>query len=157
MAGIGGQILGELGELGKQVGTEVVKAPTDIVGSALESLGGTSGKKQQSGAATVATPGSEKPVSTGPWQEIDTLKDKHAKEAIARAALAQIAGNKPKAKELSVWERMQKEDQEKKELAKKQGPPMPKIASPTSAKGKGDLFGVKAKQAQAEKKSIRQD
>lgn len=151
-----GQITEELGELGKQVVTETVKAPKDIAGKALESLGASSGKTQQ-GKQTSATPpqGTEKPAV----EEFSKTGDESVKREIARRALEELSGKKPQPKELSVWEKIQKEEEEKKELEKKKKEAAAKQALPqqSSKRRRGDLYGIKAKKSSVENRNVRQD
>lgn len=146
-----GNIIGamteELGELGKQIVSEVVQAPKDIVGTALESVGLGGGKKQKS---------QTKP--TQPQDEGEQAHQLDLKKAIARQALAELASGK-KQKEPGVWERIQKEEEQKKEQKKLQADANKKASLPqTSSKRKrGDLYGMKAKKSSAENKNVRQD
>lgn len=144
--GAPGQIIGELGELGKQIGSEVIKAPKEIAGQTLESLGGTSGKKQQS--QTISGKQSEsKPT---PLDQLDQKK--------ARAALEYLAG-KPKKREPSVWERIQKEEEHKKEQVAKQAAQVATTApvfTPSKPK-RGNLYGVSSKASLEKKTQVRQD
>ncbi|MBI3956173.1 hypothetical protein HY339_02860 [Candidatus Gottesmanbacteria bacterium] len=128
-----GAFTDELGELGKQIVRETVKVPKDIAGKALESLGASSGQKSQ--------------------QQTGSVTD-------ARAALAQLAGIKPKQKEPSVWEKIQAEAREKKELSKQQQQQAATQQLPVvkSKRPRGDLYGLKAKKASGEVgKNVRQD
>lgn len=152
-----GSIIGamteEFQEIGKQVVTETVKAPKDIVGTALESVGVGGGKKQKA---------QTKPVQSAPQPgsqaEADHAHAQELKKAIARQALAELAGGKKKS-EPGVWERIQKEEEQKKEQKKQQKAHAAKTNLPqTSSKRKrGDLFGMKAKKTAAENKNVRQD
>ena len=161
MPNIPGQIISELGEIGKQVGREVAKVPKDIAGQALESLGSSSGKKQgQQAQTTPQKPTGEAPAPQGPWQSIDAEKDKKTKEAIARAALEDLTRPKQQQKEPSVWEKIQMEEQKKKEMAAKQAASQQATAIPMSKskRPRGDLYGIKAKKAGSEVgKNVRQD
>ncbi|MBU1327294.1 hypothetical protein KKB64_03815 [Patescibacteria group bacterium] len=143
-----GQITEELGELGKTVVSEAAKVPSDIAGKALESMGSSSGKKQ-----------SQK--SSGALGQLEATIDENVKKAIARAALEELAGlRKTKPKEPSVWERIQKEEEEKKELAleKAKAAAYQTLPQGGSKQPKGDLYGVKAKRASAEmSRNVRQD
>lgn len=116
-----GQISEEFGEIGKRVVTEAVKAPKDIAGKALESLGTASPKLQKS---------SPQPTKSN--------------EATARAALEEIARRRPKSKEPSVRERIEMEEKQKKEAeAKKQEQVTKMELKPTPSKPKrGNLFHV---------------
>lgn len=156
-----GSILGQIGEsfetIGQDVVRETVQAPKDIakdmVGLALESLGGSSGKKSgknQAASGTVASTG------TPPSPEVQ--QEDANKRAIARAALQALSGG-GKPKELSVYEQKMKEEREKKEMEKKQREEAKKkeLPMPASKRARGDLFGKKAKQTQIESKAKRQD
>ncbi len=153
-----GSILNQIGEsfetIAKDVVRETVQAPKDIVGTALESLGTSSGqKKPKQSAATSQQPGqqlSESAAPSGPSEDV--------KRAIARAALEELSG-KSRPKELRVWEKIQKEEEQKKEMEKKQKEQAFKQALPqgTSKRPRGDLYGKKAKQTNIENKGKRQD
>lgn len=157
MANSGG-ILGQIGEsfetIVKDVARETVQAPKDIVGTALESLGVSSGQKnQKQSAASSQQAGQEnsgEAPGPGPSDEV--------KRAIARAALEELSG-KSKPKELGVWERLQKEEEQKKEMEKKQKEQAARQSLPQSSgkRPRGDLYGKKTKQTNMENKSKRQD
>lgn len=158
MPGIPGQIIGELGELGKKVGGEAAKVPTDIAGKALESLGVTSGKKQQTNPL-VKPQGENAPAEEkGAWEKIDTETDEKIKRAIAREALAQLA-RRAQTKEPSVWERRQQEEKEKEENKVKQAAEAVQMAPIAVPKGKrrGDFYGLGAKQSSEKSRNVRQD
>lgn len=155
-----GSILNQIGEsfetITKDVARETVQAPKDIVGTALESLGVSSGKKPKQSAQSgtqqndlTGTPESSSPVSS-PTEEV--------KRAIARAALQELSG-KSRPREMSVWEKLQKEEEQKKEMEKKQKEQAAKqsLPQPASKRPRGDLYGKKAKQTTMENKSKRQD
>ena len=115
-----GGILGQIGEsfeqIGKDVVRETVKAPQDITGKALESLGMSGGKKNpKKQSATTPPPTAQEGTAQAPAEPAR----EETKRAIARAALEELIGKKPKEKELSVWEKIQKEEGEQKELEKK--------------------------------------
>jgi len=154
-----GSILQQIGEsfetIAKDVARETVQAPKDIVGTALESLGASSGQKKpkQQSAASAGSPSQESTqgeAQTGPSDE--------AKRAIARAALEELSG-KSRPKEMSVWEKLQKEEEQKKEMEKKQQAEAAKKSLPQSSskRPRGDLYGKKAKQTNIENKGKRQD
>ena len=127
-----GAFTDELGDLGKQIVRETVKVPKDIAGKALESLGTSGGQKQKQQTATTTD---------------------------ARAALAEIAGIKPKQKEPTVWEKIQAEAEQKKELGKQQQQTAAQaLPAVKSKRPRGDLYGMKAKKAGSEVgKNVRQD
>ncbi|OGG30423.1 hypothetical protein A2973_03555 [Candidatus Gottesmanbacteria bacterium RIFCSPLOWO2_01_FULL_49_10] len=154
-----GSIIGaftdELGELGKQVVREVANVPKDIAGKALESLGTTGGKKQSGQKAQAGSAPGDKPA----LGQFEQEKDKKTKEAIARAALAELAGVKPKQREPSVRERLEMENEQKKQTQQQQQTQTAKSQLPNvqSKRKRGDLFGIKAKRNPAEMKNTRQD
>ena len=131
-----GQITEEFEKLGEKVVKETVKAPKDIAGKALESLGTTSGKQQKSSAQTA----------------IDNVT--------ARAALEELAGRKPKPKEPTVAERLEMEASQKKEMEAKKREQLIKMTLPDTGarQQRGALFAsLRAKQSAAERKNVRQD
>ncbi|MBI2404843.1 hypothetical protein HYV22_01535 [Candidatus Gottesmanbacteria bacterium] len=145
---VGRQIVEELGELAGHVGSEVVKAPKEIAGKALESLGSKSGKKQQSQSTTSGKP-SETESKLTPLDQLDQKK--------ARAALEYLAGNKKR--EPSVWERIQMEEQQKKEQAAKQAAQAATIApvfTPSKPR-RGNLYGISPKASMEKSRNVRQD
>lgn len=156
-----GQITEEFEQIGKQVVQEVVKVPKDIAGKALESLGASSGGKKGQGnpPAGGQAQQDQKAGEKGPLDQLREAKDQKIKQAIARAALEQIAGVRPKQKEPTVWEKIQMEAEQKKELAAKQAKQTQAQALPqaTSKRKRGDLYGTQAKKTSAENKNVRQD
>lgn len=155
--GIPGQVFEQIGEIGKQVVQEAAKVPADITGKAIESLGASSGKKPQGQSGTQ---GSAARPTEGAVGELETAKDEQTKKAIARAALSEIAGVKPKEKEPSVWERLQMEEKQKAEQAKKQQEVQARQQMPagSSKRRRGDLYGMKAKKAGSEmSKNVKQE
>lgn len=152
--GIPGQIISELGELGKKVGGEVAKVPKDIAGKALESMGTSSGK---TGAAAAKTPGGTEIKSDSMWDKIALEKDQKVKRSIARKALEDLVNKAPQRREPSIWERLQMEQEQKKQMMQQKagsGSPLP---MPASKRPRGDLYGAKAKKTATENKNIRQD
>lgn len=134
-----GAFTDELGDLGKNIVREAVAVPKDVAGTALESLGVSSGQKS-SGAGS---------RSAG-----------QLNKTVAREALAQLAGGKPKQKEPTAWEKIQAEAEQKKELAKQQQKQASTQQLPAiqSKRKRGDLYGMKAKKAGSEVgKNVRQD
>ncbi len=158
MVGVAKQIIGSFEDLGKQVGGEVVKAPAEIAGKALESLGAKSQKTQGAQAPSPVASGEAGKKST-PLDELDQTKDKKTREAIAHAALEYLAGKSKKQKEPSVWERMQEEEQKKKEQAAKQVAQAAAVApvfTPSKPK-RGNLYGIAQKASIEKKTQVRQD
>lgn len=160
-----GTILGgftdELGEIGKSIVREAVAVPKDVAGKAMESLGVSSGKTQgqqqkQGQQVQVDQKGGEK----SPLDQLQLAKDQQVKQAIARSALAQLAGGVQKQKEPTVWERREQEAEKKKELVKQQKKQASAQQLPViqSKRKRGDLYGMKAKKNTAEVgKNVRQD
>ncbi|MDP1722521.1 MAG: hypothetical protein Q8L37_04910 [Candidatus Gottesmanbacteria bacterium] len=157
-----GAFTDELGELGKNIIREAVAVPKDVVGKAMESLGVSSGKKpQQSRRAGSSSAGQDqKSGEKGPLDPMKAAKDQQAKQAVARAALAQLAGGGQKQKEPGVWERQVQEAEQKKELAKQQQKQAStqQLAAVSSKRKRGDLYGMKAKKNTTEVgRNVRQD
>lgn len=151
MPGGPGNIIGELSELGKQIGTEAAKVPADLTGKALESLGMSGGKKGQHGSPSksVQMP-HERTANPTAWESIDQESDIQIKKSIARAALEELIHPKPKQREPSIWERIQMEENQKKEQAAKKAATQNTIPMPSGKKARGDLYGVKAKRQGSE-------
>ena len=151
-----GQITEEFEQIGKQVVQEVVKIPKDVAGKALESLGASSGKKS---GTTTTNPQAQPSGEKTPLQQLTEAKEQQTKKAIARSALEQIAGVKPKQKEPTVWEKIQMEAEQKKEMAAKQAKQAQTQSLPqaTSKRKRGDLYGTQAKKTSTENKNVRQD
>lgn len=154
-----GSILGQIGESFEQVGKDIVRetvqAPKDIVGKALESLGGSAGAKKPKQQTNTAVPqglGESAEGAAGQQQS------EEIKRAVARAALEELSGKK-RPKEQTVWERIQKEEEQKKESEKKQKVQAANQALPkaTSKRPRGDLYGIKAKKSSTENRNVRQD
>lgn len=143
-----GAFTDELGDLGKNIVREAVAVPKDVVGTALESLGVSGGQKQKQQTTATADVTKKEPG------------EQKIKASIARAALAELAGIKPKQKEPSVWEKIQAEAEQKKELGKQQQQQAAAQTLPAvkSKRPRGDLYGMKAKKAGSEVgKNVRQD
>ena len=145
----------ELGEIGKQIISETVQAPKDIVGTALESVGVGGGKKQKKQQTATNLPAGRQAQEAADNQ----AKSEEVKRAIARAALEELAGVK-RQKEPTVWEKIQQEESQKKEQQKAQSAANAKASLPqvSSKRKRGDLFGLKAKKSSTEiGKNTRQD
>lgn len=156
MVNIPGQIISELGEIGKKVGGEVAKIPKDIAGKALESLGASSKK---SGFSTPVQKAPEGGTPATAWEQIGVEKDRKIKQAIARKALEEFVGGKiTKLREPSIWERLQMEQEQKKNLQQaQQAAASQSLPVATSKRPQGDLYGTKAKKTATENKNVRQD
>ena len=157
MANVAKQIIGSFEDIGKDIVREAVKVPKDIAGKALESLG-TSSQKGSKGNTSVTTPSGVK-GQEGAISKLDQTKDAKSRQAIAREALAQIAGNR-KQREPTVQERLEREKYEKNEKEAKQAAVSQKMAplAQVSTKAKrGNLYGVKQKTSSEMSKNVRQD
>ncbi len=158
MAGVAKQIIGSFEDLGKQVGSEVIKAPADIAGKALESLGTSSGKKQQGQQIPLEKSTETGDVKPTPLDQLDQTKDQKTRQAIAHAALQYLA-EKKQQKAPSVWEKIQKEEGQKKEQAQKQAA-QAAFTAPVSTPSKpkrGNLYGIKQKASLEKSRNVRQD
>lgn len=158
MAGAVKQIIGSFEDIGKNVAEQTVSVPKDIAGKAIESLGNVGGQKP---GQTVSAPTEEQNANkpSTPLDEIEMQKDKKNKQAIARSALQYLA-KKPQERELGVYERLEKEKQEQKELQKKQEEEAKKMElKPVETKQRrGSLPGLVKKQAGSEtSRNVRQD
>jgi hypothetical protein len=151
MANLPKQIIGSFEDIGKDIISETVKVPTEIVGKALESLGMASSNQTKTNAKSQATNNSAEPKSKDNWDHIDAVDNKAVKTAISRAALEALVARKGQ-KELSVRERNDQEEAQKKqaenkanaENAAKELPKMSFHAKP------GNLYGMKAKKSPTE-------
>lgn len=159
MANLPRQIIGSFEDLGKQIGSEVVKTPAEIAGKALESLGA-SAKGVKGQMTTSPTKPSE--LSNGkptPLDEFTQAKDVRTKEMIAHRALEYLA-SRGKKTEPSVRERLDREAAEKN---KKEEKKLAAIAafqplqSPRGKRRRGDLYGISGKASWERKTQVRQD
>ena len=142
---IPGQIISELGQIAKDVGKQTAKVPGEIAGKALESLGTSS--KKPAGTAVA-------------WEQIGAEKDSKVKQALARKALEELAGGKvTRPREPSIWERLQMEAEQKKNVQQREqaAANAPQLPQTGSRRPPGDLYGMKAKKTAAENKNVRQD
>jgi len=154
---VGGQIISELGSIAKDVGKQTAQIPKDIAGKALESLGA-SGTKNPKGKTVVsnAPASGDKPATA--WEQIDAESDRAVKRHIARAALEELTKGSLRKKEPSIWERLQQENEQKKEMQKQQvAAAAQSLPIATSKRPRGDLYGTKAKQTATENRNVRQD
>ena len=157
---IGNQIIGELGQVARDVGKQTAQIPKDVVGSALESLGVSSGKKQGGSTFTVQKSGPEGAGGKSAWEQFANTPDAQVKKQIARKALEELSrGEVKKQREPSIWERLQQEQEQKKQMMAQQKAVSQSqtLAMPTSKRPRGDLYGKKAKSTAMENKSLRQD
>ena len=96
-----GSLINQIGEsfeqIGKDIARETVQAPKDIVGKALESLGSGTSSKKAARQKTVVN-------STSQQAEKPKEDDSEIKQAVARAALSELAGGK-KSQEPSEYEK----------------------------------------------------
>jgi len=142
-------IIGSFEDIGKDVVSEAVKAPTDIAEKILESLTGTTGAKGQQGKQQ------QKP--DGALGKMEETKDQKVKKSIARSALQQLAT--PNKQEQPEYEQKKKEEEQRKEMEKKQkekiaAQELPKMSS---KKRRGDLYGIQGKSSSEKSRNVRQD
>lgn len=158
---LGSQIASELGNIAKDVGNQVASIPKDMVGSALESVGISSGGKKQPGNKfVVPSSGPEGSNKQSAWDQFGSEKDEQIKRQIARKALEELAGGSvKKQREPSIWERLQQEQEQKKQMQAQQKAQSDAQSLPvaTAKRPRGDLYGKKAKSTAMENKSLRQD
>lgn len=159
IGGMPGQIISELGQIAKDVGKQTAQIPKDIAGKALESLGA-SGTKTPGGTVKVQTNSPDMAPKTA-WDKIAVEKDQKVKQAIARRALEELAGGQiQKKREPSIWERLQAEQEQKKQMMSQQTGPggmSAPLQKSSSKRPVGDLYGAKAKKTATENRNIRQD
>ncbi len=151
-------ILGSFEDIGEQVKQEITQLPKDILGSALESVGlSTGGKSQQQQQHQQF----EQPQdSSSPWHQIDQEKDNQTKKTIAREALRALVSSSEPKKQSVYDEKMQEEEQkklmekERQELEKRQH-----VALPSSGARKvpGIKSAIKSKQSNEIGKNVKQD
>jgi len=158
MPGIGQGIIGSFESIGKDIVQEAAKVPVDVAGAALETLGSGGGGQKKSATTTtpVVSPDGSSPKDT-PLDQLNTATSTETKRAIARSALEQLAG-KAKSGEPSIWEKLQKEDAEKKDKQKAQDQQQSMVLNPIKGKAKrGNLYGIKQKSSSEMSKNARQD
>ncbi len=152
--GISRQIFGSFEDIGKDIVHETVQVPKDIAGAALESLGASSGKKTtNTGQTQTSQTGNQK----SPLSQLEQTSDEAIKKSIARAALAQLAGQKQEA-EPSIWDQKLREDAQKKQIEEQKKKEA--LGALPAIKGKpkrGNLYGVKQKASSEMSKNVRQD
>ncbi len=150
-----GSLINQIGEsfeqIGKDIARETVQAPKDIVGKALESLGSGTSSKKAARQKTVVN-------STSQQAEKPKEDDSEIKQAVARAALSELAGGK-KSQEPSEYEKkIQEEEQKRLEKEQKKKTASMTLKPQSSKQKRGDLFGLKAKKSSTEiGKNVRQD
>ena len=142
-------ILGSFEDIGKDIVSETVKAPTDIGEKILESLtGSTSSKGQQ---------GQQQQKPDGALGKMEETNNQQVKKSIARAALQQLAA--PQRQEQPEYEQKKKEEEQKKEMDKKQKEKMAAQELPKMSlkKRRGDLYGIQGKSSSEKSRNVRQD
>lgn len=148
MKNVPGQVLNELGELGKSILTETVKAPGAIAGEAIPGV-------KSSASFQKAEEAKHPDSKPSPLDELTQEKDQTRLLGIARKALEYIAV--PRQKEPTVRERLDREEadakQRQEETAVKEARMAP--VAPPKGKKRGDLFGTK--QSTEKSPNVRQD
>jgi hypothetical protein len=148
MASVPRQVLNELGELGKSILTEAVKAPGSIAGEAIPGTKPSTTPQQKST--------SEDPnKNPSPLDDMMKETDQSRLLGIARKALEYLAV--PRTREPTVRERHDQEDEAIREQKEKEAKIEAQMAPVAAPKGKvrGDLFG--AKQSTEKSPNVRQD
>lgn len=151
-----GQITEELGEIGKKIVTETVKAPVDIAAQVFEK--GAKTNTQQKGNTTPGEP--KGPKEHTPLDEIGETSDENVKRAIARKALEYILYGKQRSQEPSVYEKKMMEEKQKKDETKNRAAASAWQSLPNTgaARKRGDLRNISKKQSGAEtSRNVRQD
>lgn len=157
MKSIPKQILGSFEDIGKDVVKQGGSVPKDILGKALEAIGSSSGSQS---AAVVAKPSELLERPNTPIRELSGAPTEQAKKIIARRALEYLASAPTREQPLSVWERQQKEIEERnKRIHLQQKAQQEQVLQYiVPKKSRGDLYGKNAKRGAVEKgKNIRQD
>lgn len=149
------QIIGSFEDIGKDVLKQTAQIPKDIAGKSLETFVGqyASGNSPRPFVEQTNRPPT-------PLDDIDKVGDLSTKRSMARNVLEYLAAQTPKPKELSVWERLQKEMKEKKDFERQQAVQISRQELPKTGfkRSAGDLYGRKAKIGAAEKgRNIRSD
>lgn len=155
--GVTHQIIGSFEDIGKSIAEEATKVPGQVVDTAIESLGMSGGKKQQAQQQKSLMVGEGKPRDpNSPLEKIGKVSEKSIKKLIARSALEELSGAKQRKEEPSVYDQKIQEEAAKKEKEKETiAVSQAQALQPTGAKRqKGDLYGVSAKRAKAERKLV---
>lgn len=149
-------ILGAFEDIGENITSSLKQIPKDVGQAAMESIGlGNATKSSNTGQTKTAA---SLPAEGSKWQEIDNLKDTNLKKQIARAALAEIGGNNARPKEQSIWEKIMKEEEQKKMAEQQKKPASVQLPSSGARKVPGMKSAAKNKSPQQESsKNTRQD
>jgi hypothetical protein len=139
-------------QIGKDIARETVQAPKDIVGKAMESLGAGSSSKK-AGQKTTS------PVASSPAVAEHTNADSEdVKQAVARAALAELAGGKKSQEPTEYEKKLQEEEQKKQDKEQRKKASSMTLQPQSSKRKRGDLYGMKAKKSSTEiGRNVRQD
>jgi len=152
-------ILGSFEDIGESVISQLKQIPKDIGQAALESVGVPVGGGKKGNTSVVSpSPGTTQQEKSH-WQQMDTITNDQEKRAIARKALEELLQTKG-PKELSIWEKIMQEEEQKKAMAVEQQKKSSPVALPSSGARKvpGMKNSVKAKQQGSEiGKNARQD
>jgi hypothetical protein len=153
-------ILGSFEDIGEQVVNQVKQLPKDVGQAALESIGMSTGGNKQSGQATVQTAKTDS-GGDNPLRQMEQAKTDREKKQLAQAALQWLAqpgesGAKPPEK--SIWEKIQEEEAQKKEMkAQQQKSQASALPMPTGKPKRGSMYGAKQKQTSTENKATKSD
>ncbi len=150
---LAGQVIGSFEDIGKDVVKQTMKLPSDIVGSALESLGSSGTNKgqpgQQKNKQLVGLYDAREPHKEDEWDKIHQTKDTQVKQAIARSALEALT-KRPREKEERVWDKNMKENEQKKLIKLHQEQAQSTLPLMSQKQTRGDLYGLKAKRSPGE-------
>lgn len=138
-------VLGQFEDIGEQIGKNVAKLPTDVLGKALESVGINTGSGQQKqGTGSNLQQSLQQEGSS--WQQMDTTKDTNIKKTIARNALEELIKKMPQ-EELSHYEKNKQEEEQKKKMKADQAKAdqFNSLPQGKAKRARGDLYGMKAK------------
>jgi hypothetical protein len=160
------QIIGEMGDLGREIIKDTAKAPADLLGKALESIGTSSNPQHAQGGLVQTILGGGGNTSEGgtggsgnsqnPFQQMKQANSQQTKAAIARSALEYLT-TPPKQKEQSIFEKQKMEEEQKKEMLKKQNEMQAKqtiqMAKPKPKRGA--LFAAKKQSNMEQKQNVK--
>lgn len=152
-------IIGSFGDIGGEIVKEAAKAPVDIAGKALESLGTPKGTQQQKKSSVPKPPSSEVgQKQQGPLEQLEQTSDEKIKRTIARKALEALTQKPVVQKEESIWEKKLREENEEKIKQQEQAKQVVRNKLPEikSKKRRGDLWGLEGRKPE-QSKNVRQD
>lgn len=135
-------ILGSFESIGESIIKSTAQVPKDIVTSAVESLGISTGSGKKKKKITTKQTNSQSDA----WDQIEATNDTKIKETIARSALQSLVSRQLAEKQPDEWDKKNQEDEQKKlmrDQTKRQESLKLRVGS--SRRPRGDLFGIRAK------------